>query len=78
MWGELPRVDVVVFKVNMFQMGIFILLLTVLMLILVVGPGPADAFWGHCPVTREESCYNYPQITLNFIIYFRAALYLDI
>lgn len=52
MWGELPCVDVVVFKVNMFQVGIFILLLTVVLLILVVGLSPADAFWGHRPVTQ--------------------------
>lgn len=52
MWGELPCVDVVVLKVNVFQVGIFIFLLTVVVLILVVGLSPADAFGGHCPVTQ--------------------------
>lgn len=51
MWGELPGVDVVVFKVNVLQVGIFILLLTVL----VLAVSPADALWGHRPGTQGGS-----------------------
>lgn len=55
MWGELPCVDVVVLKVNMFQVRILILLLTVVLLVLVVGLSPADAFWGHRSVTQGRN-----------------------